>query len=102
MDIQLQEYKDITVVTLSKDIDLYSAPFLRKQLKTLHSSKKNKIIFNFENVSYIDSSGLSVLVGEYSHQKQFNYNLKFINLSEKIKKYFDGLISWKLLKYTIL
>jgi anti-sigma B factor antagonist len=54
---------DRTVVTVGGEIDVYTAPKLREQLIDLVSSGNYDLVVDMENVDFLDSTGLGVLVG---------------------------------------
>ena len=52
-------------VTVSGEIDVATSPQLRDQLSSLLANGARDITLEFEGVSFVDSSGLGVLVGTY-------------------------------------
>jgi anti-sigma B factor antagonist len=75
-------------VSVSGEIDAYTAPKLREELLPLTEGKNKVITVNLKDVSYMDSTGLGVFVGLL---KQLNNNegeLKLIELSERMKRLF--------------
>lgn len=66
MDLMLNEYSaapDITVVEVSGEIDVYTAPRLRETLVSLVDTGNYRLIVDMERVEFLDSTGLGVLVG---------------------------------------
>jgi anti-sigma B factor antagonist len=49
----------------------------------------NNIIVNLEGVSYIDSTGLGVLIGALKRVKENNGDIKLVCTNLQIKKIFD-------------
>ena len=54
---------DRTLVAVGGEIDVYTAPKLRERLVTLVESGSYELIVDMENVEFLDSTGLGVLVG---------------------------------------
>jgi anti-anti-sigma factor len=52
-----------TVVTISGEIDIASAPGLRERLLGLLRSHASRIVIDLSGVTFCDASGLAVLVG---------------------------------------
>jgi len=66
MDLTLNVYSDSpdsTVVAVGGEIDVYSAPKLREKLISLVESGSYHLIIDMEQVEFLDSTGLGVLVG---------------------------------------
>lgn len=83
-----QNEKEI-FVTVSGEIDAYTAPKLRDELLPLAEGKNKVITVNLKDVTYMDSTGLGVFVGLF---KQLNSNegeLKLIELSDRLKRLFE-------------
>lgn len=74
---------------LEGEFDTYTAPTLRDQLDTIEIVEGVNIVLDFENVTYIDSSGLGVIVAFYKKIVKYNGNLKLVNLSNKLKRLFE-------------
>ena len=66
MDLTLNERpvgEGRTVVEVSGEIDVYTAPKLRESLLNLVDSGNYQLIIDMEGVEFLDSTGLGVLVG---------------------------------------
>jgi anti-anti-sigma factor len=54
---------DAVVASVRGDVDLHNSPELRTALlELLHKGKPRKLVLNLGDVSYMDSSGIAVLV----------------------------------------
>jgi anti-sigma B factor antagonist len=91
MKVNIEKYqsddKEI-FVSVSGEIDAYTAPKLREELLPLTEGKNKVITVNLKDVSYMDSTGLGVFVGLL---KQLNNNegeLKLVELSDRLKRLF--------------
>jgi anti-sigma B factor antagonist len=66
MDLMLNEYSTAagsTVIAVSGEIDVYTAPRLREALISLVDAGNYRLIVDMEGVEFLDSTGLGVLVG---------------------------------------
>ena len=52
-----------TVVEAAGELDLYTAPRLRELLLALDAEGRHRVVVDLEALSFIDSTGLGVLVG---------------------------------------
>ena len=90
MNLKIDKYqngKEI-FVTVAGEIDAYTAPELREELLPLVKKSKT-IIVNLRDVSYLDSTGLSVFVSLFKQLMNNNGELKLIGLSERFIKLFE-------------
>lgn len=53
----------LTVITVTGEIDVYSAPALREKFISLVEQGKYFLIVDLERVQFLDSTGLGVLIG---------------------------------------
>jgi anti-sigma B factor antagonist len=66
MELVLNVYSDTpgsTVIAVSGEIDVYTAPKLREKLINLVEEGSHHLIIDMEAVEFLDSTGLGVLVG---------------------------------------
>ena len=89
MQIKQEKKNDIIVCYIEGDVDINTSPQIKKTIDKLIGRKEPKIIINFKNVSYVDSSGLATLVEILKNLKSYGGRLKLTNLSTKIKSLFE-------------
>ncbi len=88
MTIEMDKYRDATVMRLSGEIDMYSSPGLRKELLSLVAERVSPLIVDFRGVSYIDSSGIATFVEGLKGMRSFGGRLKFVAVPEGIMEIF--------------
>ena len=54
---------EVVVVALDGELDLTSAPLLREALIELFTGGRHRLVVDMTDVSFVDSTGLGVLVG---------------------------------------
>ena len=59
---------------------------LREKVKSLLAAGQKKIVFNMDNVTYIDSSGLGALVAAHTSAATQGAALKLCNLGSKFRE----------------
>jgi anti-sigma B factor antagonist len=79
---------DHTIVVVGGEIDVYTAPKLREQLIDLVSAGQYHLIVNMENVEFLDSTGLGVLVGGLKRVRAHEGTLRLVCTQERILKIF--------------
>jgi anti-sigma B factor antagonist len=77
-----------TVVNVEGEIDVYTAPRLRELLIELVNRHHYHIIVNMEKVEFLDSTGLSVLMGGLKRVRAHNGSLSLVCTQERILKIF--------------
>lgn len=88
LDITLDSIGGYSLVGLSGEVDVYSAPKLRETIKDLVDEGAYKIIVDLEKVAFLDSTGLGVLVGGLKRVKHHDGELGIICGQEKILRIF--------------
>ena len=78
-----------TVVTavLSGELDEHSAPAIRRELDGLIASGgTERLIFDLGGVTFMDSSGIGVLLGRYRRLKAAGAGMGVINANAEIER----------------
>ena len=90
MDVSVtsREIGDRTVVDVTGEIDVYTAPVLREELASLIDSEHADILVNLTGVRFMDSTGLGVLVGALKKVRTVGGDLQLVIDQEKILKVF--------------
>ncbi len=89
MHIQIKEQDDIVIFQIEGEIDLYNSPGLRQQLTSKITKGAKKIIVDFENVKYIDSSGLATLIEGLQKMTRQKGIMCLCALNQSIKDIFE-------------
>ena len=89
MQINARESNGVTILELAGEIDINTSPGVRRSFDQLIKEGKNKILLNFAQVTYIDSSGLATLVEMLQRLKRLNGLMRLANLSEKVRGLFE-------------
>ncbi len=67
MQIEFQMTDDILIANLDGELDHHSAAVIREEIdKTMETFHTKHLIFNFEKVTFMDSSGIGVVMGRYN------------------------------------
>ena len=79
---------DRTIVQVGGEIDVYTAPKLREQLVDLVNAGQYHLVVDMENVEFLDSTGLGVLVGGLKRVRAHEGSLRLVCTQERILKIF--------------
>jgi anti-sigma B factor antagonist len=91
MKINIAKYQDEKeiFVSVSGEIDAYTAPKLREELLPLAEGENKVITVNLKDVTYMDSTGLGVFVGLFKQLNRNEGELRLVELSERLKRLFE-------------
>ena len=90
MDLTLSTHEadGTTVVAVGGEIDVYTAPRLRDKFTELVAAGSYDIIVDMQNVEFLDSTGLGVLVGALKKVRQHDGSLELVCTQERLLKIF--------------
>ncbi len=88
LDLNVRKEGDHTVLLVRGEIDVYTAPKLREKLIELVSEGSYHLVVDLEQVDFLDSTGLGVLVGGLKRVRNHDGSLQLVCTQEKILKIF--------------
>jgi anti-sigma B factor antagonist len=82
------------VLTVNGEVDVYTAPTLREHILTAIGEGARSVVVDLSGVSFMDSTGLGILVGALKRLRQADGALHVVCDSEPVLKIFrvTGLI----------
>lgn len=92
--IEIKDNNDLKILAVHGDVDVYTSPKVKETINNLIEQEFYKIVVNLENVRYVDSTGLGVLIGALKRLREHNGNIVLVCTNPQIKKIFTitGLI----------
>ncbi|OON93913.1 MAG: anti-sigma F factor antagonist [Candidatus Epulonipiscioides saccharophilum] len=79
--------KNTLFVNLDGEIDHHTSTSIRSEIDKLYdSSRISNIIFNFENVTFMDSSGVGLLMGRFRNATIGGGKVALIKVPKEIDK----------------
>ncbi|KKK57483.1 hypothetical protein LCGC14_3054010 [marine sediment metagenome] len=88
LKIDVEEQDGVMLLKLDGEVDVYTAPKLKSRLVDLVDQGKFKIVVDLEQVDFMDSSGLGVLVGGLKRVRSHEGAIALICTQENILKIF--------------
>ncbi len=82
LDVTTDETPSETIVRFAGRITLETTEKVKTTVKPLLARSK-RVVLDFENVKYMDSSGIGTIVGLYASAKAASCQLKLVNVSDK-------------------
>jgi anti-sigma B factor antagonist len=89
LNINVSARECIYDMTLSGEIDVYTAPQLKKSLLPLTEKQGVTIRINFEEVNYMDSTGLGILISGLKTANHNNTQIILLNLQDRVHRLFE-------------
>lgn len=89
LSIASESHGEVTVVHVGGEIDVYTAPMLREHLDEHISQGRHHLVVDLEDVPFMDSTGLGVLVGRLKLVRVKDGTLSLVCSSERILKVFS-------------
>ena len=91
MRIELRFADDVAIVRLSgKFVAGTDGPFLRQKVSDLIDAGSRKLILDFEEVPYIDSTGLGFLAGSQKVAQAAGAKVVLASLNQHVKRVIDN------------
>ena len=90
MDLSLEtrHTDDVTIVSIGGEIDVYTAPKLRDKITELVADGVYDIVIDMEEVEFLDSTGLGVLVGGLKKVRAHDGSLQLVCNQDRLLKIF--------------
>lgn len=89
LKIKFKSQDDTVKIKPIGEVDIYTSPELKSKIFELIEKEKTSIVIDGEDLEYIDSTGLGVLMSIYKKMNEKNLNFEIMNLKPNIYKLFD-------------
>lgn len=77
-------------IKLTEEIDQHQVDKMRRDIDNeIERYNPRKVIFDFSNISFMDSSGIGMVLGRYKLTKMLNGEFEIINVNSRMRKIFD-------------
>lgn len=99
LNLKIEVVKNILVIYLYGELDHHNAEKIRDKIDDeIDSEGLSKLILDFSNVTFMDSSGIGVVVGRYKKLTSKKGNICITRLNNTIKRVFELSGLFKLIK----
>lgn len=87
MKVNFELRKNILIIKLRCDLDHHNTELIRELLDyNVEKKEVQHALFDMEDVSFMDSSGIGLILGRYKKIKAKKGRVGFINISDDILK----------------
>lgn len=84
--LETHEHGGVTVVAVTGEVDLFTAPNLKDRIADLISGGQSRLAVDLEGVEFMDSTGLGVLIGALKRCKEAGGTLALVAPPEPVLK----------------
>jgi anti-sigma B factor antagonist len=92
MDLQIDDQEidaETHLIEVDGQIDLYSAPEFKERTLGVIESGKKRVVVDLSGVTFMDSTGLSVLVGALKRLRLMDGRLTIVATDDDIRRIFE-------------
>jgi len=86
LDVRIDERDEWTVVTLSGQLDVATAPDLRQALQEAQYAGAHRVVLDLADLQFLDSFGLGVLVGGLRRARLHGGRLVLAAANDRIRQ----------------
>ena len=76
----------VVVLEVAGEVDVYTAPTFRQHLREVTTGGKPRVVVDLSEVTFLDSTGLGVLVGAMGRVREADGAMRLVVASEHILK----------------
>jgi stage II sporulation protein AA (anti-sigma F factor antagonist) len=82
--VEIKENGNISVVFVSGELTLLDAPDLKNSLDAILEKGIRRFLFDFENLDFLDSSGISLLLRFHAQLAKLNGKIAFVHFHKNV------------------
>lgn len=89
LNIHFKQDGEQELLVLDGEVDAFTAMQLKTTLLDLTEKEKNQVVLDMSRVSYMDSTGIGVIIAGYKSAKKNQGSLIVQGLTARVKRLFD-------------
>ncbi len=90
MEVVSQIFNETLFINISGELDEYTSSYVKSKLDaSFNSGKFKKVIVDLVDLSFMDSTGIGVLIGRYKNLKNKAIPIFITNPNKQIDKIFN-------------
>ena len=99
MQLNFDKVNNILIVSIEGEIDHHTAEEIRTRIEDeFYSLNVKNMIFDFSKVTFMDSSGIGMVIGRYKHVKNFGGKVVVAKVNETFDRIFKISGLYKIIK----
>ncbi len=90
MDVTFSKRGTTLIAKIRGELDHHTAEYIRRKIDSeiMKSFTKN-VIFDFSDISFMDSSGIGVIMGRYKNIRQLHGRVSLVNIKPQLRRIVD-------------
>ena len=90
MESKFYEQDKLLVFKITDEIDDCNVQKIRRRADyEIERYMPRKVVFDFDSVTFMDSSGIGLIIGRYKFTNMLGGKLEVANLTQSVKKIFE-------------
>ena len=90
MEYKYLENQRVLIFRITEEIDEFKAKELRRKADyEIERFMPKRVIFDFNRVSFMDSSGIGMIIGRYKQTSMLGGKMELTNLRPAVRKIFE-------------
>lgn len=90
MEVSVRLIGDLLKINLKGELDHHMAEVVKSKIELqIEKTGRRKILFDFKQVTFMDSSGVGMIIGRHKKLKNVGGKIGVVNLSERVKRIFE-------------
>ncbi len=80
----------LLVLKITEEVDEFTSQKIRRKADNeIERYMPKRVVFDFDNVSFMDSAGIGLLIGRYKLTNMIGGKMEVTNLTQSVKKIFE-------------
>jgi len=84
MSVNIEDRDDVLIFTPEEDFTFFFLQEFKEKLYSFINEGRHKFIFNFENVGWVDSMGISVMILAGKSSAEHHFKTYIVNANDKV------------------
>ena len=98
VSFEVRQQDGVDVIDIAGQLDAFTTPDVKAELKKLTGGRRYKLVLNFSQVDYVNSTGIGAVVAEAQQVRRRKGDLKLFGMKPDIRKVFDLVGASKILE----
>lgn len=89
LNLHVRQVERVSIVDVEGELELHNTPRLRTQLHAVCDTEQPRVVVDLSGVTFIDSSGIGVLVGALKRAREHGGTLVLVCPQPRVRRVFE-------------